>query len=60
MKRQADDLAKNLEDVILVIKALLELNVLVPEGMRQEVLTTTFGAAFKKPEIVRSASSHAR
>jgi len=58
VERKADDLAKNLEDVVLVIEALLELNVLVPKRMRQEVLTAAFCATFEKPKIVRSASSH--
>jgi hypothetical protein len=44
--------------VVLVIKALLELDILVPKWMRKEVLATAFCAAFEKPRIVRSASSY--
>jgi hypothetical protein len=43
--------------VVLVVKALLELDVLVPEGMRQEVLATAFCATLEKPKIVRSQGS---
>lgn len=53
MKWQTDDLAENVENVVLVVKALLELDVLIPEGMRQEVLTAAFCATLEKPKIVR-------
>jgi hypothetical protein len=53
VKWQTDDLAENVENVVLVVKALLELDVLIPEGMRQEVLTAAFCATLEKPKIVR-------
>lgn len=40
--------------MFLVVKALLELDVLVPKGMRQEVLTAAFCATLEKPKNVRS------
>jgi hypothetical protein len=43
--------------MVLVVKAFLELDVFVPEGMRQEVLTAAFCATLKKPTIVRSPGS---
>lgn len=39
--------------MVLVVKALLEFDVLVPEGMRQEVLTAAFCATLEEPKIVR-------
>lgn len=46
--------------MVLVVKTFLELDVLVPEGMRQEVLTAAFCAALEKPRIVRSPDSTGR
>lgn len=43
--------------MLSVVKALLELDVLIPEGMRQEVLTAAFCATLEKPRIVRSPGS---
>jgi hypothetical protein len=46
---QVDDLAEDVEDAVLLLKTLLKLDVLVPKGVGQEVLTTALRAAFEQP-----------
>lgn len=43
--------------MVLVVKALFEFDVLVPERMRQEVLTAALCATLEKPKVVRSLGS---
>jgi hypothetical protein len=51
VKWQADDLAEHVEDVVFLLKALLKLDELVPEGMCQEVLAAAFCATLKEPRL---------
>lgn len=48
-----DDLAKDVEDTVLLLETLLKLDVFVPKGVREEVLATAFCTAFKQSKDFR-------
>jgi hypothetical protein len=52
-----DNLAEDVKDAVLLFETLLELDVFVPKGVGQEVLTTALCATFEQPKDSRSVTS---
>ena len=50
-----NDTCKNRKDLIVGLKPLLELNVLIPEGMGEEIETDTARTSFEKPSVIKLA-----
>jgi len=55
-----DDAVQDSEDVLVGFKPLLELDILVPKWVREEVKADTLGSSFKQPMPLRSVSARVR
>ena len=53
MQRKANHLAENVENAVMLLKALLKFDVLVPERVSQEVLTTALCTTLKESNFTR-------